>query len=212
MTPARPDNEHTAVDELLPWYVNDTLDAAERARVDMHVRDCARCRENAEFLTDVQAVVQTDSPAPLVPQADVDGLLATIEQGDVPRRNSRNVGYLAVAASLFAVAVIAPALVDRSGVSDEQAKQFETVISPSASNTMQYIVELRFVAATSPAERLEILDTMGGAVSSEPSDADRITLHVESGSFSELQRRIDDLRSLPQVSAAEIVAVHVPVE
>lgn len=38
------DSAHEAVDRLLPWYVNGTLDADERAAVDAHLASCDRCR------------------------------------------------------------------------------------------------------------------------------------------------------------------------
>lgn len=41
--------EHGAVQAVLPWYANDTLDAAERAEVEAHLLDCARCRADLEF-------------------------------------------------------------------------------------------------------------------------------------------------------------------
>jgi anti-sigma factor RsiW len=37
-------NEHDAVQSLLPWYVNGTLDAAELDRVRDHLRGCAQCQ------------------------------------------------------------------------------------------------------------------------------------------------------------------------
>ena len=35
---------HERVEQLLPWYVNGTLAADERAMVDAHLADCAECR------------------------------------------------------------------------------------------------------------------------------------------------------------------------
>jgi anti-sigma-K factor RskA len=37
-------------DELLPWYANATLEGAERAAVEEHLRTCERCRNEVEFL------------------------------------------------------------------------------------------------------------------------------------------------------------------
>jgi len=42
-------DEHGAVQALLPWYANGTLDAAERAEVEAHLGDCARCRADLDF-------------------------------------------------------------------------------------------------------------------------------------------------------------------
>lgn len=56
-------------DELLPWYANDTLDAAERATVGEHLKDCTRCRDEVVFLRalrkGVKAVGETSAPGEL---------------------------------------------------------------------------------------------------------------------------------------------------
>jgi hypothetical protein len=38
--------QHDAVQRLLPWYLNQTLSAAERVRVDRHLLGCALCRSD----------------------------------------------------------------------------------------------------------------------------------------------------------------------
>jgi anti-sigma factor RsiW len=42
-------NEHDAVQSVLPWYLNGTLDEAELARVREHVRDCAQCQADVAW-------------------------------------------------------------------------------------------------------------------------------------------------------------------
>jgi len=49
------DTEHRNADALLPWFVNETLSDDERASVDRHLRDCARCRREVEALRQLQA-------------------------------------------------------------------------------------------------------------------------------------------------------------
>ncbi len=53
-------------DELLPWYANGTLEEPERARVEAHLAECARCREELSFLTTLAASVRSadESGAP----------------------------------------------------------------------------------------------------------------------------------------------------
>lgn len=40
---------HNAVQGLLPWYAADTLDAADRARVEAHLAACQRCQAELEW-------------------------------------------------------------------------------------------------------------------------------------------------------------------
>lgn len=49
-------NEHP--EDLLPWYVNDTLDGEERARVERHLAGCAHCRAELELLKAVRGEVR----------------------------------------------------------------------------------------------------------------------------------------------------------
>lgn len=57
------DSAHRAADSLLPWFVNGTLDEDERAAVDRHLRECARCRRETELLREVQVHCVTALPA-----------------------------------------------------------------------------------------------------------------------------------------------------
>lgn len=49
---------HAAVFELLPWYVNGTLAAAERARVVAHLDGCLSCRRELELLEALQRALR----------------------------------------------------------------------------------------------------------------------------------------------------------
>ena len=56
------DSAHRAADEMLPWFVNGTLDGDDLAAVDRHVRECARCRREVDLLKQLQAVCASDGP------------------------------------------------------------------------------------------------------------------------------------------------------
>jgi hypothetical protein len=69
--------------ELLPWYLNDTLDPGERAEVLQHLETCAECREAlAQTRTALKVFAQHLSPGDLValawgePPAGIDPALA----------------------------------------------------------------------------------------------------------------------------------------
>jgi anti-sigma-K factor RskA len=53
---------HSAVDALLPWYVNGTLRGDELATVEQHVRTCGQCQSEIEWLRQVFAACAALSP------------------------------------------------------------------------------------------------------------------------------------------------------
>ena len=58
---------HEELELLLPWYVNGTLEAAERAALDDHLAGCARCRAELareEGLVAVLRAAEDVAPAP----------------------------------------------------------------------------------------------------------------------------------------------------
>ena len=58
------DSAHRTADEMLPWFVNGTLEGAEWAAVEEHVRECARCRRELDLLKQLQTVCAIDEPIP----------------------------------------------------------------------------------------------------------------------------------------------------
>lgn len=60
------DPEHGEATRLLPWLVNDTLQGAERARVERHLAQCAACRHEMENLRVLQACIVQDEGDPLL--------------------------------------------------------------------------------------------------------------------------------------------------
>ncbi len=54
LTPPNDPDRHAAIRELLPWYLNDTLEADERDDVERHLQDCDACRDELEELKGLQ--------------------------------------------------------------------------------------------------------------------------------------------------------------
>lgn len=67
--PCREDLPHEQVEPLLPWYVNQSLEATERERVRAHLAHCPACREEvAKLGAFAEGLVRSKVPA-LSPQA-----------------------------------------------------------------------------------------------------------------------------------------------
>ena len=60
--------EHRSAQELLPWFANGTLGAAEAASVARHLAGCERCRKDAAE----QAQLRASAPSASEPGGDVD--------------------------------------------------------------------------------------------------------------------------------------------
>jgi len=54
---------HTQTWDLIPWVVNGTASAEQRARVDQHLRDCADCRREFALQQQFQAGLRDDAAA-----------------------------------------------------------------------------------------------------------------------------------------------------
>lgn len=58
------DPAHQAAEELLPWFVNGTLETEELALVKQHLGECARCQHEVDALRELQAAYVGSEMAP----------------------------------------------------------------------------------------------------------------------------------------------------
>jgi len=204
---------HDAVTELLPWYVNDTLDESERDLVREHIDVCDDCRENVELLSHVQRTVRNESPAPLVPAPRTDKLLAAIDRrGHRPLLRSR--WQWLAAASVIILVGVTSALIWPRGDGLDSPTRFETATSPASSDSINYVVELQFVDGVGAEAITALFDEIDarGSVSPLSEGTYRVTLALGSLSLTDLERYIQDIESRSEVATAEVVAVQLPVE
>jgi anti-sigma factor RsiW len=89
-------NEHDAVQSLLPWYVNGTLEAGELERVREHVRECAACQADLAWQERCCAASALDTDPPAAHQVDRDwnALARRIAAEARPRREAATTRWL----------------------------------------------------------------------------------------------------------------------
>jgi putative zinc finger protein len=83
---------HQEIQHLLPWYVNETLPAAERERVAAHLSGCSACLTELETLQVLRSAVRdSNERLPHPSEGQLDTLVARIEksESDSPRRKIR---------------------------------------------------------------------------------------------------------------------------
>ncbi len=70
---------HEEVRELLPWFVNDSLDDVEHERVDAHARSCVICRRELQELRQMRTSIRQQSEDAPIPEPDMRRINARID-------------------------------------------------------------------------------------------------------------------------------------
>jgi len=194
--------------ELLPWYVNGTLNKEEQCSVDEHIQECALCRADSELLIELNATVNNKAVAPIVPQADATKLFSIIDEAGLPA-GSKNVGLNPglIAATLF-IAVFAW----RGLMVNDSPTRFETATTVSSAANINYVLRIHFEADTPESARNAVFSAFEGKDISkeEGSDIYRAVVSVPGTSLEEAEAYTDKIESRSEVSRVEIVAVQIP--
>ena len=176
---------HDAAWELLPWYVNGTLQASERARVDQHLRSCLLCHRELDEQQQLDELVHESETVRISPRSSFDSLMRRIDsstRADSGRSfgyRARFVSWLPVAAALLAVGVVLVVLYsanpDRSG--DFRTLSSETPILPSDATALQMV----FAQHATEEEIRNLLAGIGGRIVDGPSGAGVYTIELLDG-------------------------------
>ena len=195
---------HKVADALLPWFVNGTLDADERTLVEQHLAECARCRDEAEWLRDLHAACIAGEAAPGASRA----FHKLRSRLDAPRaRADRSMPRLRLTARPWTHWVIGAqlALVAALGVlwlqqTDEHAALYRTLGAPGAAAQAVGSLVVVFDPAASEAELRRVLRSVGARVVDGPTRSNAYVLDVPAAGREQALRT---LRSEPAVALAE---------
>jgi anti-sigma factor RsiW len=175
----KPEDTHDRVHELLPWYVNETLSADERAMVERHVASCAACGREFQTLSQIGAAVTAlapDAPDPAVSLARTFASIDRIERREPRARVAawwRAVWTPSVPVARVALAVqLAIILVLGALVLPPPAREssFTTLSGSPAASAGARLTVVFVPNATEDAIRQALLD-VDGAIVSGPSAA-----------------------------------------
>jgi anti-sigma factor RsiW len=184
------DSAHRRVDELLPWFVNGTLDGDDSAAVEQHVRECARCRREVDLLKQLQAVCAIDEPSPdATPsyrrlQQRIDGRrglssLAIRLRGLVrPWQRAPTWTRWAIAAEFAGIVMLAAWVTLPSG---ESAGLYRTLGTSAAHAARGGTLAVIFAPEATESELRRIVQSAGARVVDGPTESNAYVLEVPAG-------------------------------
>jgi hypothetical protein len=174
--------DHREISELIPWYVNGTID---RRRLDSHFRTCAACRNEMLQESRIYQAMSPDSGIEYLPAASFKHLQARLDGGGIePGRNSARQALALepvqpLAWQLWAAASIAVLAVALSLVSADTGHRLQapellpdyrtvTTTAPRATNE---VIRSVFSPAITLVELQTILDEAQLQIISGPTEA-----------------------------------------
>jgi hypothetical protein len=76
-------SEHEEIAALIPWYVNETLGDAARARLEDHILVCVACREDLALEQRIRAGMSADGPLEFMPAGSLKRLRSMLDKESV---------------------------------------------------------------------------------------------------------------------------------
>jgi Putative zinc-finger len=175
---------HHAAEELLPWFVNGTLDADDLASVEQHLGECTRCQHEVDSLRELKAAYVSSeiSPDPASAFQKLHGQLA----GPKTRRRPRLLPDLsqlwqqaqrwtpwALAAQLLVIVVLGAMLVGEGG----RTTLYRTLGAADARHPRGNLVVV-FDPRITEAELRQIVHATGARIVDGPTTADAYVLEL----------------------------------
>lgn len=190
------DPEHRTAAELLPWFVNGTLERHEQARVARHLLDCIACNKELEALREVRALLLRDRAlgTPGLPDAS-DGARRDVPARDLDARRSLVRWRGLAAAQLALIAILGVALLMRG-----QPALYHTLAAPTVAIAGEDTVIVVFDGRVPEKDVRDAILGVRARIVDGPGPSGDYTLHVSS---SERDRAIARLRSQRGVLLAE---------
>jgi len=168
-------SEHQEVWNLLPWYVNHSLDPAEQDFVRKHVKTCVTCRIEINQQQQLLEKIQQPDLLQQVSQVSFAQLKKRMQEQSKPSQEQKIfshqflgfVKYIALAASLLLLAM--PFMLNLPTDDPELKGDYRTLANPAEGEHKNNIIRIVF-AEHSAAEQIEtILNGVSGRIIKGPS-------------------------------------------
>jgi anti-sigma factor RsiW len=192
--------EHRRTQELLPWFLNETLDADEAAGVAAHLEHCARCQADAAAQAALRAIaVDEGQPDSLdrdwaAVRVRLDPQREQARRSFAPRPWWRHGLQLAAGIQAAVILLLAVVLVGVSLPSREPYRALGATVSDPEANAL-----IVFRADASEKDMREALRGAGARIVGGPTASNAYLLHLSDPRA----RTLASLRAQPAVARAE---------
>jgi len=163
--------EHERAAELLPWYVNGTLPAGERAWVERHVKSCLPCRAALRSELRLAALVRAQPTVQLSADEGFERLRERIARPALP--TARHVPWLLATAATAAFAAWLAVDLARQPPPDAE---FATLTSGGPATLA---IDLVFAPDATEADVRAVVREIGGTIVAGPTELGRYTVALE---------------------------------
>jgi len=201
-------SSHQSAQELLPWFLNGTLDADESGQVEQHLHTCAACRSELQCLRELQSAYVESDLAPAAEAAFGRLLPRLAPPAPADRRRASGAGAGAAWPGLFPV-WLKIALAAQFGVifalgwavlqPERSASAFHVLSAPGAPAHVAGDLVVVFDPAAPQREVERILLRAGARVVDGPTSSNGWVLAVPKGG---VQPALAGLRAEPLVMLA----------
>ncbi len=214
-------NEHQEVWNLLPWYINRSLDSAEQNIVKNHVKTCITCRleisQQQQLFdkmqqTDLLQQVSQNSFAKIRNRIKEQPKPRTLAENSKPKRalklHSRQLfgflKYTALAASLLLLAM--PFMLNSPIDKPELKDEYRTLANPTEDKQKNNILRIVFVGQADPIQIEAILNSVSGHAVKRPSKNNIYEIQIDNlqANSQEVNDTISHLRKNRLVIFAEL--------
>jgi hypothetical protein len=203
MSSVQPPSEHERAFELLPWLVNDTLAAAEREAVEIHVRSCITCRREFKDQQRLLTVLQKHPTVHLSEQNAFERLADVLDERERPALEPQYLPFMrfGVVAALGVALVVGLLWLAPEPPSDGG---YTTLAAAPAAATRGAQLDVVFTRETTAAEIAALLTSVGVEIVAGPSEIGRygVRLTRTPAGDSELSRALERLVNDPHVRFA----------
>jgi len=199
--------------ELLPWYVNGTLDESELDGMDRHLESCETCANEIPILRALQESVQRESVSVLAPKPDAEQFLANVDRRNKwPQR--RKLVWFAGALTASVALLVAGLSWMQLDESTTTPVFYETVMSEGGAASYDYVLLVSFDPTAELTARNDALQALAPVSTAGPDSIGqyRVVVRLPARSMDELDDFVQSIEADSIISNAVVVAVELPVE